>query len=174
MELQKLIDQLRLNYVDKYIIEKNFPEDECDKNDISFSEIFWGLCLLFVITFALSRDVVTSIVIALVVILVYLVSKLLKGNNKTFVLFTFARDMHPWEIIEEMQIEGYRPATLREFLGWAFKNWDRKNIITTLGQIFHDSDGELYVPILKSNNERLCLDWFYDSWKGVYFLAVKN
>jgi len=177
MKLKQMIDQLSLKSVNANITEKNFPEDKYDKDDVSFLEMFWVFFLLFVIAFALSRDVVISVVIALAVMLVYLVSKLIKGNKKTFILFNFPEQKFSYEVINEMEIEGYRPATLRELLFWAVKGWNRNMFVIALGQSVNKYGTENIPALLfhPATKETLELTQKANRWgTNERFLAVKN
>lgn len=177
MKLQKLIDRLLLSHVNSNITEGNFPEEKYDTNDVSFLEMFWMFFLLFVIAFALSREVFTSVVISLSIVFVYLISRLIRGNKKTFILFNFAEQKYSYEVIDEMEIAGYRPATLRELLFWALKGWNRNLFVIALGQSVKKYGSENVPALLfhPATKETLELTQKANHWgTNERFLAVKN
>lgn len=80
-------------------------------------------------------------------------------------------------VIAEMNRENFRPATMREQLKWALKNWDGKSIIVALGQSWLDSDSDRFVSVLFLNvgGRELNLPWFGIVWGDSFrFLGVRK
>ena len=76
-----------------------------------------------------------------------------------------------------MEKEGFRPATLREMLVWALKNWDRRSLIVALGSRWPAPGGGTLVPVLNRRDAEcgLYLDWLGVSWDCFYlFLGVRK
>lgn len=98
-------------------------------------------------------------------------------TEKEYKEFHFGKTMTSENVIAEMNKKGFRPATTREQLKWAFKNWDGKSIIVALGQTWLDPGSERVVSVLHlGDGERLLyLRWFYDGWGGgCCFLGVRK
>lgn len=55
------------------------------------------------------------------------------------------------EMIEKMKGEGYVPATLRQLLIWAQKNWNYEDIVIAAGSVCV-VDGVEYVPVLQKKH----------------------
>ena len=71
----------------------------------------------------------------------------------------------------------YRPATLCELLRWAKDNWNGKDWIIALGQIWLGADGSRLVAVLGLGLGRreLGLGWFGGGWGGRdRWLAVRK
>lgn len=98
-------------------------------------------------------------------------------SEKEYKLFHFGRLISSKSAIAEMEKEDFRPATTRELLSWAFKNWDGKIIVVALGQIWRDSDGNRSVSVLHFDGDKrkLNLYWFDDDWGDRYhFFGVRK
>ena len=79
--------------------------------------------------------------------------------------------------IAGMEKESFRPATLRELLLWAAKNWDRKSWIVALGSRWLNPGGDAHVPVLDRGGDecRLDLSCFGGVWIGYCsFLGVRK
>jgi len=80
-------------------------------------------------------------------------------------------------VITEMNKENFRPATTREQLKWALKNWDGKSTIVALGQSWLDSGRSRDVSVLRlfGGKRLLRLFWFDGDWFGSFrFLGVRK
>jgi hypothetical protein len=85
-------------------------------------------------------------------------------RGKDYKLFHFKKSISSERVIEEMEKEGYQPATIYELLEW--KDWNDKDWVVTLGSTWRDSGGCFFVPFLgRSGSERyLDLRWFGSEW----------
>jgi len=98
-------------------------------------------------------------------------------TEKEFKEFNFGKTMSSEDIITEMNKENFRPATTREQLKWALKNWDEKSIVVALGQSWLYSGGRRHVSVLclYFSLRWLNLFWFGRDWSGdVRFLGVRK
>jgi len=98
-------------------------------------------------------------------------------SEKEYKLFHFGRSISSEVAIVEMQKENFRPATTRELLSWALKNWDGKTVVVALGQIWRDSGAYRNVSVLYFGDDehRLDLRWFGNVWNDRYrFLGVRK
>ena len=76
-----------------------------------------------------------------------------------------------------MEKEGFRPATTRELLRWAIKNWNGKDWVVALGQTWLGSNDCRGVSALLfvGGRRQLFLYWFSSGWlDGYRFLAVRK
>ena len=97
-------------------------------------------------------------------------------SEKEYKVFNFG-SISSENAIAGMEKEGFRPATNRELLQWAVKNWNGKDWIVALGQTWLDSDGTRNVSVLNFNGDerQLFLAWFAFDWSvGYWFLAVRK
>lgn len=178
MKLQKLISRLNLGYVNENITTKNFPKQKEDKKKISIFEILLTALFLLGIYFCVTAgDVVSGF--SIVCFYFYSLWLLLRDgkNRKEYKLFNFEKIIASKDVILEMSKTGYRPATLRELLVWAIKNWNGKDWIIALGQtMFDHGDCHRYVAVLNCyENRRLSLYGFNLGWSIFSnFLAVKK
>ncbi|MFA5870896.1 MAG: hypothetical protein WC842_03360 [Candidatus Paceibacterota bacterium] len=134
MKLEKLIDRLDLDYIDGMVNEESFPVQKEDKGKkISVLEIFLTILFVFGTYFCLTDgDIISGL--SIVGFYLYSLRLLSKENKKEYQLFHFEKIISSKDVITEMNKAGSRPATLREMLRWAFKNWDRKIPIVALQQ----------------------------------------
>jgi len=98
-------------------------------------------------------------------------------SKKEYKLFDFGKGISSENVIAGMEKDGYRPATTRELLQWAIKNWNGKSLVVALGQTWLDSDGIRGVSVLlfRDGERQLRLSWFGLAWDGVCrFLAIRN
>lgn len=97
-----------------------------------------------------------------------------KVIRSDFKLYHFNRYIESEEAIEEMEKEGYSPATVYELLSW--NGWDGKNLVVALGSVAGVGGKRDAAYLDGSGSERgLDLDWFGDGWlRGYRFLAVRN
>ncbi|MFA5163525.1 MAG: hypothetical protein WC441_03275 [Patescibacteria group bacterium] len=92
-------------------------------------------------------------------------------------LFHFGHSISSQKAIEEMDKQGYRPATLVELLalGASYPDLQRKFPIIALGSIWQNANGNRDAPFLDvdDNRRELNLNWFDNDWVGrCRFLAV--
>ncbi len=96
-------------------------------------------------------------------------------TEKEYKEFHFRKTMSSESVIAEMNKENFRPATTREQLKWALKNWDGKSIIVALGQSWLNSYGNRHVSVLCFGLRELDLFWFGDDWSvNSRFLGVRK
>lgn len=98
-------------------------------------------------------------------------------TEKEFKEFHFGKTISSENVITEMNKENFRPATTREQLKWALKNWDGKSIIVALGQTWLDSDSSRGVSVLRlgGGGRGLGLGWSGGDWRDGYrFLGVRK
>jgi hypothetical protein len=178
MKLQKLINLSKFGYVDESITTKNFPKQKEDKKKVSldlFLFIFFFLCIIpLYVKFGL--DPFCFLVSFFCLLGAFFA--FLQGNRKEYQLFHFEKIISSKDVITEMNKAGYRPATLREMLWWAIKNWDQKSWVIALGQTMFDrGDCHRYVAVLNcyNNLRRLSPYGLNVSWSVLSnFLAVKK
>ncbi len=97
-------------------------------------------------------------------------------SEKEYKLFNFG-SISSEDAIARMDKEGFRPATTREQLQWAVKNWNGKDWVFALGQNWLDSDSYRQVSILffREDERQLSLRWFGGVWSAdCRFLAVRK
>ena len=98
-------------------------------------------------------------------------------TEKEFKEFYFGKRVSSEDVISKMTEQNFRPATTREQLKWALKNWDGKSIIVALGQFWLGSGSCRFVSVLGLGvgGRYLVLDWFGAGWGGDYrFLGVRK
>ncbi|MFA5871079.1 MAG: hypothetical protein WC842_04345 [Candidatus Paceibacterota bacterium] len=176
MKLQKLINLSKFGYVSEKITESNFPVQKEDKKKVSFDLfpfVFFSLCMIAL--YKVNFNLFSFCVLLLSwfgVIFVFL-----RDNRKEYQLFHFEKIISSEDVIKEMNKIRFRPATLREMLRWAIKNWDRKSWVIALGQTWFDhGDCHRYVAVLNCyGNRRLSPYGLNISWSVLSnFLAVKK
>jgi len=102
-------------------------------------------------------------------------------EEKKYELFNFGGYISFKDVIHEIERE-FRPATIREQIRWAVKNWDRKKKIVALGSVWDNPTSKhrfCFVPVLeKSQKDLKCeLNLYtseFDFDGDCNFLAVKK
>jgi len=97
-------------------------------------------------------------------------------SEKEYKVFNFGSTSSE-KAIAGMAKEGFRPATTREQLQWAVKNWNGKDWVVALGQTWLGSRSGRLVSVLnfRGGGRQLALVWFGDGWNDVcQFLAVRK
>ncbi len=103
-----------------------------------------------------------------------------KGTQEIEIqLFHFGRVVGSEEVLEEMEREGFRPATLPELLalGAADRELQKEFPIVALGSRWRSPDGYLVVPFLHWFGLRRNLDlgWFESDWhESCRFAGVRK
>ncbi|MCK9370241.1 hypothetical protein M0R04_10075 [Candidatus Dojkabacteria bacterium] len=96
-------------------------------------------------------------------------------KESEYKLYHFDKYISSEDVIEEMNKDGYEPATLQDMLNW--KDWNGKDWVVALGQMWLDSFSSRYVSVLffDGGKRRLGLTWFDLDWDDVcQFLAVRK
>ena len=99
------------------------------------------------------------------------------GIGQDFKVYDFKKTVSSDYAIKEMDKDGYHPANLRELLIWALANWNGKDLVAALGQIWRGSDGDRFVPCVDGwGGERgLGLSCLGGGWSGgCRFLALRK
>jgi len=105
-----------------------------------------------------------------------------KGEGKkelAIELIHFNRRTSSEEALQEMDKQGFRPATIEELLalGSAYPELQRKFPIAALGSVWQDPNGYRHVPCLGESVSRrsLHLHWLGGGWGGDWrFAAVRK
>lgn len=97
-------------------------------------------------------------------------------SSKSFRLFSFKKHLFSKEVIPAMEKEGYRPATIREKLRWAVRNWNGFDCVIALGSFWLHPNGPKRFSLLCFNEGRKLTLRCDDEKFGTYikFLGVKK
>ena len=95
-------------------------------------------------------------------------------RGKDFKIYEFKRVISSNDAIAKMKKDGYRPATLYEFLEWAKEDWNGKDLVVALGSAWRYPSGHVYVPYLRdwSGERHLYLSWRARGWGGGVILCA--
>ncbi len=99
------------------------------------------------------------------------------GIGHDFKVYDFKKAVSSEYAIKQMAKDDYRPADLRELLIWTLANWNGKDRVVALGQIWLDANGYCDVPYVEEwrGKRELDLDYLDRGWDGrSRFLALRK